>query len=192
MNATAGSYLGKPAEDPDASLRDVFAKEENHPDALASILKYCQNESGFKVGDRDTSKFGELLASFQGVLDQQSMMPYSTSGSKDSVMGSINNFLSDLPDKSKLETFTVSLPPGPFDSSLVHFCIQQQGYRLFLYIATVLANGDDYITIGVAVISKWELNRDETIARADELVEKTKLKEQLDDWLNGITSSGYE
>ncbi|KAI8394206.1 uncharacterized protein BYT42DRAFT_601697 [Radiomyces spectabilis] len=192
MNATAGSYLGNPAEDPNASLRDVFAKEENHPDAVACILKYCENESGFHKGSRDWAKFAELLGSFKGVLDPVSTKPFITLGPKDYAMAHINDFFSDLPDKSRLEKFAASLPPGTFDYSLVHFCIQQQGYDISLYIAGVLAAGNDQTTYGVAVLSKWELNCNEMIARADELVVKTKLKEQLDNWLDGITSSGYE
>ncbi|KAG0328227.1 hypothetical protein BG000_000572 [Podila horticola] len=56
-NVSAGSYQGSPPEDLSAAFRRCFTERRNQMDGLGCILKYCQLESGFKVGHTDVTGY---------------------------------------------------------------------------------------------------------------------------------------
>ncbi|KAG0204073.1 hypothetical protein BGX28_003884 [Mortierella sp. GBA30] len=190
-NVTAGSYLGSQAEDPTADIRKIFSERGNHQDALGTILGYCQQESGFGVGSTDTTGFMEKLDEFRGVVDKVAVTVNSPMGTKDQLVQQINDFLAQLPDKSKVDKFAAGLS-GFFNSTIVHFCIELQGESLNLYIPKIIMQGTTSSAMAVCMFGTWAVNREEMIRRADELVVKTKLKERIEDWTRGISSDGYK
>ncbi|KAG0210349.1 hypothetical protein BGX28_009401 [Mortierella sp. GBA30] len=188
-NVTVGVYLGSPVDDRNAELRKVFSERENHPDGLGTILSYCQQESGFTVGSSDLTVFNQKLWEFKGVLED---IVYKTAspvvGHKDHVVQQVNDFLEPFPDKTKLGAFIAGLQRGSYYSTLVDFCIELRGETLRLYIFKVVMYGKCPVENWLWI---WEVNREEMIRRADELVVKTRLKERIEDWTRDITSDGY-
>ncbi|KAF9084200.1 hypothetical protein BGX29_002664 [Mortierella sp. GBA35] len=187
---TAGSYLGSQAQDPNADIRKIFSERGNHQDGVGTILSFCQKESGFTVGSSDIGGFMTQLRQFSGVIDQTAFTTTSPMGPKDQVVQQINAFLALLPDKSKVDKFSGSLS-GNFSSTLVHFCIDLDGERLRLYIPKIVVQGNASSMFAFCGFDTWEVNRQEMTNRADWLVEKTKLKDRIDDWTKKITSNGF-
>ncbi|KAF9904655.1 hypothetical protein EC991_002529 [Linnemannia zychae] len=190
-DVTAGIYLGSPPEDPDAALRKIFVNRENQQDGLGSILGFCQHEAGFVIGDTDTEGFRRQLSSFEPVLwlqDSSVMMPMQDT--KDAVIRTVEDFLDRVPDKSKFATFVSRIQENT-TSILIHFCIQQDGNYLALFLSKITIMGNSQSMIGVCAYDIWAVNRDEMANRADELVARINKKDSIDDWVNGICSPGY-
>ncbi|KAG0325081.1 hypothetical protein BG000_001933 [Podila horticola] len=190
-DVTAGIYLGSPPVDPDAALRKIFADRANQQDGLGTILAYCQHEAGFTVGDTDTEGFRKQLASFDPVLwvqDSSVMMPMQDT--KDAVISTVQTFLERVPDKSKFAKFVFRIQENT-SSVLVHFCIQQDGDYLALFLSKITIQGNSQNMIGVCGYDIWAVNRNEMANRADELVARINKKDSIDDWVNGISSPGY-
>ncbi|KAF9276876.1 hypothetical protein BGZ74_003510 [Mortierella antarctica] len=72
-NVSAGAYQGSPPEDPSAALCGCFTERGNQMDGLGCILKYCQLDLGFKVGDTDLTGFRRCLDGFAGVMNKTKM-----------------------------------------------------------------------------------------------------------------------
>ncbi|KAF9097022.1 hypothetical protein BGX23_009940 [Mortierella sp. AD031] len=187
---TAGSYVGPPTKDSDAIIRKIFSEQENQQDGLGTILSFCQKASGYTVGSPDITGFMDQLLQFRGIVDRKDTTGINPSGPKDQVLQQISDFLQPLPDKSKFDKFVGTLH-GNFSSNLVHFCIDLQGESLRLYIPKILMQAIGPVVLSICSFETWEVNRDEMTRRADELVEKTKIKESIDVWTKDITSSGF-
>ncbi|KAG0343514.1 hypothetical protein BG005_002337 [Podila minutissima] len=72
-NVSAGAYQGPLPEDPSAALRRCLTERGNQMDGLGCILKYCQLDSGFKVGDTDLTGFRRSFDGFAGVMNKTKM-----------------------------------------------------------------------------------------------------------------------
>ncbi|KAF9097182.1 hypothetical protein BGX29_008180 [Mortierella sp. GBA35] len=186
-DVTAGSYLGSRAIDPNAEIRKIFSEPGNHQDGLGTILKYCQEQSGFTVGSSDVTSFIQQLQGFSGVVHSKTMIGTQPMGAQAQVVEKVKEFLDVLPDKTKIDKFNLSLH-GNFSSTLVHFCIDLQGDSLYLYITKLIMQGVFDYVLSVCSFEVWEVNRQEMTRRADELATKTKLKNRIDEWTKQISS----
>ncbi|KAF9097181.1 hypothetical protein BGX29_008179 [Mortierella sp. GBA35] len=190
-SVTAGSYLGPKAVDPNAELRKIFSEWGNHQDGLGTILSYCQTASGYTVGSWDTNGFIQKLQEFSGVVNPKSFgvaSPTDLQGHL--VFEGTEQLLELIPDKSKVEKFNMSLK-GTSVWTLVQFCIELRGESLQLYIAKVREETTPTSWSKTSCLYGWEVDRQEMIRRADELVAKTSLKDRIDDWTRNITSDGW-
>ncbi|KFH72841.1 hypothetical protein MVEG_00066 [Podila verticillata NRRL 6337] len=193
-NSTVGIYNGLPA-DPNAEARKMFTERENQQDGLAAILTYCQNKGGFRVGSTDTIPFRQVLKDeFSDIVEYQQNMP-----------------------SSRLEK---SLPGGlmPTAEDLGPFFPEEYVWRLYIAILMAIASGhttliqfivraDNQLTLEVsetytirtdssmnvmAFRNSWIVNRDEMARRADELMDRLKFRESIDNWARKITSDGFQ
>lgn len=190
-NVTAGIYLGAPPKDPNADIRKIFTERENQQDGLGTILSFCQKEAGFVVGSTDVEGFRQQLQKFPPVLwlqDSSVMMPMQDN--KDAVIRAIQAFAEGVPDKSQLQKFASQIRDG-VNTSFAQFCIQQSGDYLALFLTKATVQGNYQFMIGVCAYDIWVVNRDEMARRADELVDRLKLKDGLDDWVKKVSSPGY-
>lgn len=190
-NVTAGIYLGAPPKDPSAEIRKIFTERENQQDGLGTILSYCQKEAGFTVGSTDVEGFRQQLRTFEPILwvqDQSVMMPMQSN--KDAVIAAIKTFAQRVPDKSQCEKFASQIRDG-VNASFVQFCIQQDGDYLALFLTKATVQGNYQFMIGVCAYDIWVVNRTEMENRADQLVDRLKLKDGLEDWVKKVSTPGY-
>ncbi|KAG9071506.1 hypothetical protein KI688_005718 [Linnemannia hyalina] len=190
-NVTAGIYLGTPPADPNAEIRKIFTERENQQDGLGTILSYCQKEAGFTIGSTDTEGFRQQLRTFGPVLwlqDSSIMMPMQDN--KDAVIAAILTFADRVPDKSQCRKFASEIVDN-MTKSFVQFCVQQDGDYLALFLTKVTVQGNSQNMIGVCAYDIWAVNRGEMASRADELVDKLKLKDGLGEWVKKVSSPGY-
>ncbi|GJJ71434.1 hypothetical protein EMPS_03784 [Entomortierella parvispora] len=195
-DVTAGYHVGLKADDTDAQLRRAFADRANQQDGLATILKYCQDKSGYRPGNTDPSGFLSVLqAEFPNVVtikvNPTTFMQYLGPSSRS--MPSINDLVNHLPDNSKLLTFLRNIPEyGSYNRSIVQLFTELEGDYLSFYTVQIGKYQDDDETDESVSFTYHSVDRDEMARRADELVDKLRVKERLDDWANGISSDGYK
>jgi len=191
-NISAGAYQGPPPEDPSAALRKCFTERRNQMDGLGCILKYCQLESGFKVGDTDVTGFRRSLEGFAGVVDKTKMddMPRVV-GSLMDVFVNVSAFLMFLPQKWQLDQFWYSAIRYA-DSNIAQFVGQDQNDDLLLYIVHMNVHINSNTDTSAYILREYyAVNHDEMARRADELVAKVKDKLGLGEWASRISSEGY-
>ncbi|KAF9332016.1 hypothetical protein BG006_005109 [Podila minutissima] len=191
-NVSAGAYQGTPPEAPSAALRRCFTERGNQMDGLGCILKYCQLDSGFKVGDTDLTGFRRSLDGFGGVMNKTKTdeMPRLV-GSLMDVFVSVSAFLMFLPQKWQLDKFWYSAIQHA-DSNIAQFVGQDQNDGLFLYIVQMNVHINSNTDTSAYILREYyAVNRDEMARRADELVAKIKDKLSLDDWISGVSSEGH-
>ncbi|KAF9310086.1 hypothetical protein BG003_008951 [Podila horticola] len=191
-NVSAGAYQGPPPEDPTAALRRCFAERNNQMDGLGCILKYCQLDSGFTVGDTDLSGFRRSLEGFAGVVNKTKTdeMPREP-GSLTDLFVRVSMFLMFLPEKWQLDKFWYSAIQYA-DSNIAQFVSQDQNNDLLLYIVQMNVHINSNTDTSAYILREhYAVNRDEMSRRADELVAKVKDKLSLGEWISGISSEGY-
>jgi len=192
---TAGYHVGLKADDSDAQLRKVFTDRANQQDGLATILKYCQDKSGYWPGNTDPSGFlGVLEAEFSNVVtikvNPTTFMKYL--GRPGDGMPSIDDLVIHLPENTKLVRFLRNTPLfGSYNRSIIQLFTELEGDYLSFYTVQISKYRDDDETDESVSLTYHSVDRDEMARRADELVKKLRVKERLDDWANGISSDGY-
>ncbi|KAG0016020.1 hypothetical protein BGZ81_011429 [Podila clonocystis] len=191
-NVSAGAYQGPPPEDPSAALRRCFTERRNQMDGLGCILKYCQLEAGFNIGDTDLTRFRRSLEGFAGVVNKTKMdeMPRVV-GSLMDVFVNVSAFLMFLPQKWQLDKFWYSAIQYA-DSNIAQFVGQDQNDDLLLYIVQMNVHINSNTDTSAYILREhYAVNLDEMARHADELVAKVKDKLSIGDWISGISSEGY-
>ncbi|KAG0242802.1 hypothetical protein BGW41_003478 [Actinomortierella wolfii] len=193
-NVSAGFHVGNLADDPDAALRQVFEVRENQQDGLGTILKYCQDKSGYIPGNIDPSGLTQVLNNeFYFVLKQE---PDPTSFvqfmNNSTPPWTVRDMIDHLPENTRLLQFMNNLPSGNYDRSIIQFITEVENGFLSLYIVVVaMQRSNDEAKSKVAVWSYF-IDRDGMANRADDLVAMLREKERIEDWAKGISSEGYK
>lgn len=161
-------------------------------DGLGCILKYCQLESGFKVGDTDVTGFRRSLEGFAGVVNKTKTdeMPRVV-GSLMIVFATVSAFLMFLPQKWQLDQFWYTAIQHA-DSNIAQFVGQDQNNDLLLYIVNMNVHINSNTDTSAYILREYyAVDRDEMARRADELVTKVKEKLGVGEWASRISSEGY-
>ncbi|KAG0029826.1 hypothetical protein BGZ82_007710 [Podila clonocystis] len=161
-------------------------------DGLGCILKYCQLEAGFNIGDTDLTGFRRSLEGFAGVVNKTKMdeMPLVV-GSLMDVFVNVSAFLMFLPQKWQLDKFWYSAIQHA-DSKIAQFVGQDQNDELLLYIVQMNVHINSNTDTSAYILREhYAVNRDEMARCADELVAKVNDKLSIGDWISGISSEGY-
>ncbi|KAF9369748.1 hypothetical protein CPB97_003323 [Podila verticillata] len=193
-NATVGIYNGLPA-DPNAEARKMFTERENQQDGLAAILTYCQNKSGFRVDSTDTIPFRQVLKDeFSGIVEFQQNVP--SSRLEKSLPGGMLPRAEDLgpffPEEYVWRLYIAMLMASPgSNTSLIQFIVRADN-QLTLEVSETFTNHQESSMTVVAIRNFWIVNRDEMARRADELMDRLKLRESIGNWARKITSDGFQ
>ncbi|KAG0089973.1 hypothetical protein BGZ93_009568 [Podila epicladia] len=191
-NVSAGAYQGPSPDDPNAVLHRCFTEQGNQMDGLGCILKYCQLDAAFTIGDTDTTGFRRSLGGFDGIVNKTKTdeMPRVV-GSLMDVFVNVSAFLMFLPQKWQLDKFWYTAIQYA-DSNIAQFVSQDQNGDLLLYIVQMNVHINSNTDTSAYILREhYAVNRDEMARRADELVTKVNEKLSLEDWINGVTSEGY-
>ncbi|KAF9306076.1 hypothetical protein BG003_001114 [Podila horticola] len=193
-NSTVGIYAGLPA-DPNAEARKMFTERANQQDGLAMILKYCQTKSGFTVGSNNTISFRQVLKDeFSGIVEYQQNV--SSSRLDKTLSGDMLPTAEDLgpyfPFEYILKIYIIILMEATGGgTSLIQFIIRDEG-QLSLEVSEAFVMGINGGSSVVAFRNYWIVNRDEMARRADELMDKLKLRESIGNWAKNITSPRFQ
>ncbi|KAF9987878.1 hypothetical protein BGZ79_005165 [Entomortierella chlamydospora] len=170
-DAAVGIYSGLPA-DPNADARKVFTERVNQQDDLAAILTYCQSKVGFYVGSTDTIPFRQFL--------KGSMMPMA------------EDLGPHFPYEYILKIYIAALMETiGSHMALIQFIIRAEN-QLSLEVSETFTIRTDTPVSVVAFRNFWIVNRDEMARRADELMDRLKLRESIGDRAKKITSDGWQ
>lgn len=186
--------MGLKAYDSDAQLRRAFTERANQQDGLATILKYCQDQSGFRRGNVDPSGFLRVIeAEFPNVVTiKQSPTKFMNYIGRTG-MPSINDLVDHMPDNSRLLRFLRNIPEyGYYNRSILQLFTELERDYLSVYTIQITKYQDSDETDDMVSLTYHSVDRDEMARRADELVQKLRVKERLDDWANGISSDEYK
>ena len=193
-DATVGIYSGSPA-DQNAEARKMFTERSNQQDGLAAILTYCQNKVGFRVNSTDTIPFRQVLKDeFSGIVVYEQSL--ASNRLEKSLPGGMMPTAEDLgPYFSyeyvlKIYIAMLMMMTGSH-MSLIQFIVRADN-QLTLEVSETFTIRTDTSTTVVAFRNFWIVNRDEMARRADELMEKLKLRESIGEWAKKITSDGWQ
>jgi len=193
-DVSAGFHVGRLASDPNAELRKVFEEHANQQDGLGSILKYCQDKSGFMPGHIDTTRFMEVLdTEFSNVVTKRetptTFVMYVTDGGP---TGS-RDLVDHLPDNSRLVRFLDTRPStGTYNRAIAQFITEVEGDFLSLYVIELAMYRTNNSSGESVRLQYRSVDRDEMARRAEELVVKLREKERLEEWARGMSSAGYQ
>ncbi|GJJ79148.1 hypothetical protein EMPS_11507 [Entomortierella parvispora] len=193
-DVSAGFHVGSFAYDPNAELRKVFEERANQQDGLGSILKYCQDKSGFRPGNTDTRHFMDVLdAEFSNVvtknLNPTAFVNYLTHGG----LTSSRDLVEHLPDNSRLTRFLDSRPSsGNYNRAIAQFITEVEGDFLSIYVIELAMSRSGNSNSECASVQLRSVDRDEMARRAEDLVVKLREKERLEEWARGMSSPGYQ